>query len=109
VIVAIGPAQQVKLDEAGQLVEIGVPAKPTALELLLVAFDNFEAIHCDVHSCSPLRRPRAIISPFREHAAVRTHSVIVGVRGEKIDESVTPKMRPAAVGRYRQLLHAIYI
>src|ERR1700722_963127 len=55
VIVAIGPAQQVKLDKAGQLIEIGVPAEPPALELLLMAFNDFEAIHCDVHSSAPLR------------------------------------------------------
>src|SRR5580704_13367440 len=58
VIVAIGPAQQVKLDKAGQLIEIGVPTEPAALELLLVAFDDFEAIHCDVHSSAPLRPVR---------------------------------------------------
>ncbi len=59
-IVAIGPAQQVELDEAGQLIEIGIPAEPAALELLLMAFDDFKTVRCDVHlvfSCAaPVER-----------------------------------------------------
>src|ERR1700760_1884487 len=48
-IVALRPTQQVKLDEARQLIEIGVPAEPATFELRLVTFDDFEAIHCNVH------------------------------------------------------------
>src|ERR1700735_986062 len=44
VVAALGPAQQMKFDETGQLVEIGVTTQPTALELAFVAFDDLEAI-----------------------------------------------------------------
>src|ERR1700722_8108513 len=55
IVVAIGPTQKIEFDEARQLIEIRVPTKPTALELLLVALDDLEAIHCDVHLTAPLR------------------------------------------------------
>ena len=40
-VVALWTAQQMKLDEAGQLIEVAVAPEPALLESLLLALDDF--------------------------------------------------------------------
>src|SRR5580700_4001431 len=58
-VVALGTAQQMKLDEARQLIEVAVAPEPALLESLLLTLDHFKPIHRDEHFATPwCRRSR---------------------------------------------------
>src|SRR5690606_9068592 len=57
VILALGAFQQVKDDEARQLMQVALAAQPKLLKLLFRAFRDLEAVHRDVHDSIPLMLP----------------------------------------------------
>jgi hypothetical protein len=52
------PAEQMKLDEARDLVEVAIAAEPDILERLFLAWEHLKAIHRDEH----MRPPRPVLS-----------------------------------------------
>ena len=57
-VLALGPLEQVELDEARHTAEMAVAAEPDRLEIGLAALGHREPVHCDVHGVIPLRGPR---------------------------------------------------
>src|SRR5271170_5436437 len=64
-VVALGTAQQMKLDEARQLIEVAVAPEPALLESLLLALDHFKPIHRDEHFATPWCEGLSTIASFR--------------------------------------------
>src|SRR5271155_1841137 len=64
-VVALGTAQQMKLDEARQLIEVTVAPEPALLESLLLALDHFKPIHRDKHFATPWCEGLSTIASFR--------------------------------------------
>src|SRR6267154_6587934 len=59
------PAQQVELDKAGDVGQLGVACRPDALEVLLQCRNDFESVHCDEHLCSSLQRTLYVVVPAK--------------------------------------------
>src|SRR5690242_5014030 len=51
VVLVLGAAQQVKLDEARHLAEVAVAPEPDGLEIRRRVLNDLEAIHRDEHAC----------------------------------------------------------
>ena len=63
VIVGHRSLQEVKLDEAGHVAEIGLPGRPDRLERLFRAGLHLKSVHRDKHSKSPVVGRRGQVEP----------------------------------------------